>query len=628
MKQIHSIRQKDLSELEDNGKFISALEAKLSGQEEKQSESKLQSVLKQQLNEARKEKVTLRERSVELTRNIDSIEDELIRKCSTMKSVHEKFSSELKVAKKIISAVQAKLAGVQQIQSEVKLQCVLRQQINEARQEKATLEERSNELACLADTIEGELIRQCADIESELKKLSSELEAKEKIVSDLAAKLSGLEEINIVQKQQVHEVSEEDSEIGTEKSVLKNQLDTARHETTTLEEKIEELSQKLGKLNTILKSFIKRLRSMREKFSFKLEETGKIISDLDAKLLGLEDNQSERKNKFEGIKVEHLYSKDRDEVKEKKKIISHIEEKLSCLEKEESELKIHGMDDIRDRSPYSGDKIGQKVRWSRKKLRGPLQGKKFKHVRGLIFHRDKLLVCDLENSIVYILNQDYTCEKMLGSFSHSFPKPFQPRSIAVSQDKLYFILDVGNLQIIVCDHHDNIINKIMLPTDSDPRRIALVNGFVLITDVKYHRVLKYSQGGQYIAEVGGKGVGQTQFNNPFFVAVNSRDVIMVSDCDNHCIKCFDTEFNYLYQFSQYNNGQLFRPRSIAIDCEDNVYVCDAGNKRIVQCRSDGTWIRNHFEWVVDRPWYIAVANDCDRVAASGYQPNEITVFSQ
>ncbi|XP_070573222.1 uncharacterized protein [Ptychodera flava] len=226
--------------------------------------------------------------------------------------------------------------------------------------------------------------------------------------------------------------------------------------------------------------------------------------------------------------------------------------------------------------------------WSRRTLKGH-QGHKFKYVRGLAFHNDKLLVCDSGNNIVHILNKDYTCEKELGSFSGQFAKPFQPQSIAVSQDNLYFILDDSNVQIVVCNQNNKVIRIITLPTNSDPWCIALVKGFVIVTEVNGHRVMKYSQTGQYIAEClgGHQDDRQTRFNYPYFVAVNSRDVIMVSDCLNHCIKCFDAQFNFLYQYGHRGQGdsQLWNPDSIAVDGANHVYVCDRHNAHRGEKRS-------------------------------------------
>ncbi|XP_070558800.1 tripartite motif-containing protein 2-like [Ptychodera flava] len=271
-------------------------------------------------------------------------------------------------------------------------------------------------------------------------------------------------------------------------------------------------------------------------------------------------------------------------------------------------------------------------RWSRRTLKGH-QGHKFKDVRGLAFHNDKLLVCDSDNNIVHILNQDYTCEKELGSFSGQFAKPFKPWSIAVSQDNLYFILDESNVQLVVCDQNNKVIRIITLPANSDPWCIALVKGFVIVTDVNGHRVLKYSLDGMYIGEFGRRRDGHTKFNLPYFVAVNSRDVIMVSDNGNHCIKCFDTQFNYLYKYGHRSTGnaQLWSPQSIAVDGADNVYVCDEGNDRISIWSEDTTWLHHLFHRELRWPRYIAVTADGDRIAGvsgSSRSWNEIVVFSK
>ena len=69
----------------------------------------------------------------------------------------------------------------------------------------------------------------------------------------------------------------------------------------------------------------------------------------------------------------------------------------------------------------------------------PKPGQKFKDPRGMVFHGDQLVVCDPDNNIVQILNEDYTCDKVLGNFDgHSWVKKFWPFSVAVYKD-IYFI---------------------------------------------------------------------------------------------------------------------------------------------------------------------------------------------
>ncbi|XP_070548285.1 tripartite motif-containing protein 2-like [Ptychodera flava] len=268
--------------------------------------------------------------------------------------------------------------------------------------------------------------------------------------------------------------------------------------------------------------------------------------------------------------------------------------------------------------------------WSKFTLegQGPSPGQKFNNPCGLTFHNDKLLVCDKDNNVVQILNQDYTCEKVLGSFSGQLAKPFKPQSVVVSQDNHFYILDDNNLQIIVCDQNHKVIRIITLPGDTNPWCVALLKGFVLVTDAKGHRLLKYTTNGQYVAEIGSYGNGRTEFDWPRFVDVNSRGVIMMSHCFNHCIKCFDAQLNFLYQYGHCGNGnsQLLYPQSIAVDGADNVFVCDKGNARISMWRGDGTWRRHLFQDEVYRPVYIAVSRD--RICVRGLHDKHITVFSK
>ncbi|XP_070572402.1 tripartite motif-containing protein 3-like [Ptychodera flava] len=274
--------------------------------------------------------------------------------------------------------------------------------------------------------------------------------------------------------------------------------------------------------------------------------------------------------------------------------------------------------------------FGIPEKWTKIMLgsQSPKTEHKFNNTKGLAFHKDRLIVCDKGNNIVQILNQEYARENVLGSFSGRFAKPFQPQSVAVSQDNLYFILDDSNLQIVVCDQRNEISSIITLPHDTKPWCIALVKTYVLVTDVNGHRLLMYSLDGQYIAKVGSQH-GRSQFSYPYFVAVNSQDAIMVSDSFNHCIKCFDIDLKYKYKYGSLGkgDGQLRWARDIDLDQDDNVYLCDSENDRIVKWSSDGKWICNLFKRDISHPQYIAVTATGDRIAI-GWGGNEIAVFSK
>ncbi|XP_070571952.1 tripartite motif-containing protein 2-like [Ptychodera flava] len=271
----------------------------------------------------------------------------------------------------------------------------------------------------------------------------------------------------------------------------------------------------------------------------------------------------------------------------------------------------------------------QNCKWSMRILKSQVgqQGKEFKLLGDYVFHKEKLIVCNRGHNIAQVLDKDYSCEKEFGPFSGQFEKPFKPRSVAVSSDNLYFFLDEKNIQIVICDNNCKIVRIITLPRGVDPFCIVLVKRFVLVTDIRGHRVLKYTQDGEYITEVGGRGHGQKEFITPYFVAVNSKDVIMVTDYGNRCVKCFDSEFNYLNEYSHLG-GQLYSVCSIAVDGNDNVYIGDDVNCKVVKLSSDGKWICNLFEGELASPFYLAVTAAGDRIISMGTPKTKLRVFTK
>ncbi|XP_070577455.1 uncharacterized protein [Ptychodera flava] len=584
-------------------------------------------------------------------------------------------------------------ARVSEKDSKIDLQnSVLKHQLDEATKGKATLEEQITDLTQKLDSNEKSFMRQIqsmrdtfssdleekektiSDLEAMRETFSSELEEKEKIIRDLEAKLAILGHQHSKDSEDVKEITDTRMDFALTKTNIPRMDDQmskpemARRDNSEMETATS-TQPKTGREGSEMEATthaqpwmpgeVGRKDTKNVPIAFLSERPEHEKEGQVAKLEKEQKHEKHGKKDSSGIfsrMLKLLYGtggKDKTNSsaamsgskEERSGLVAALGEELPISEmssgtvipfstEEQTGLIAVGRGKLssgpKSSEMFSGTKMthGKSGRWSRRTLKGH-QGHKFKFVKGLAFHTGKLLVCDSDNNIVHILNQDYTCEKELGSFTGQFAKPFKPESIAVSQDNLCFILDDNNMQIVVCDQDNKVIKIISLPTDSDLGCIALVKGFVIVTQVKSHRVLKYSQDGQFIAQVGGQGDGKTQFTHPRFVTVNSRNVIMVSDYGNHCIKCFDAEFNYLFQFGRHGrgDGQLFFPRSIALDGADNIYVCDHGNGRISVWSRDGSWTRHLFQDVMSLPQFMAVTADGDRIAVCGSPFKEIIVFS-
>ncbi|XP_070567700.1 tripartite motif-containing protein 2-like [Ptychodera flava] len=434
--------------------------------------------------------------------------------------------------------------------------------------------------------------------------------------------------------------------------IMQGQLDESRQERDTFKEQTRLLTQELERTESALTKQQVATDAMREIFHAELTETQTKLQQTEAKL-SARKNDMESENREKQITASE--SEDRDNSALHHSTISKDtgDESVQADDTSVSETKPTDVSDDMfvgmatdeqttihiDKEDYGGfasdhgastGSVGTAAEgnWKMKLLEGhPSQpGQVFIKATGVAFHGDQLMVCYPDNHIIQILDKDYAFLRVIGSFTGQFTKPFRPLDVAIAHSNLIFINERGNSQVVVCDESNTVVRVISPLKEVSIYGIALMLRYLLLTDVKGHRLLKYTQDGEYVSEVGSKGSGNTEFDWPWSVVVNSNNVIMVSDCHNHCIKCFDSSLQFLYKLGTpgSGDGQLDWPCSIAVDKDDNVYVCDGSNDRIVKWRSDGKWICNLFQGEVQNPLHIAVT--ADRIAITEVKSNTVKVF--
>ncbi|XP_070547612.1 tripartite motif-containing protein 2-like [Ptychodera flava] len=216
---------------------------------------------------------------------------------------------------------------------------------------------------------------------------------------------------------------------------------------------------------------------------------------------------------------------------------------------------------------------------------------------------DELVVADMDNHRVQILNWDGKCRKVL-SFS-TFSRPFEPSNVAVSTEGIYFITDIANGQIVVCDGDSHLLTTFGHEESLKPDGVALTkDGFVIVSDLQKaaHCLRKYTVDGRHVAVYGRYGTGPGEFNCPSSLAVNSQNQILVSDGDNNRIQVLDTEGCYV---SSFGGDQLSGPGGIDVDFDDNVYVCDDAAK-VLKYDKQGKFLETVVQEADIVPFYVSV----------------------
>ena len=106
-------------------------------------------------------------------------------------------------------------------------------------------------------------------------------------------------------------------------------------------------------------------------------------------------------------------------------------------------------------------------------------------------------------------------------------------------------------------------------------------GNCYVADTCNHRVVVFTEDGQYLRQFGKEGEGQGELKYCYSLAIDS-DIVYVADTDNHRISVFTTDGTYITSFGTEGNGpgQFRHPCGVTTDENGCVYISDYDNGRV------------------------------------------------
>ena len=127
------------------------------------------------------------------------------------------------------------------------------------------------------------------------------------------------------------------------------------------------------------------------------------------------------------------------------------------------------------------------------------------------------------------------------------------------------------------------------------------------------RVQVFSPAGKWLRQWGGQGYGPGEFLRPRALAIDGDDQIYVADSGTHRIQVFSTEGKLLRTWGTRGAGpgELAYPFDVAIGPDGSVFVCEYGNHRVQKFTKDGqplaTWGESgRRPGQLFNPWALAV----------------------
>jgi DNA-binding beta-propeller fold protein YncE len=157
-----------------------------------------------------------------------------------------------------------------------------------------------------------------------------------------------------------------------------------------------------------------------------------------------------------------------------------------------------------------------------------------------------------------------------------------PVGIGTDRKGNIFVADTRNHRVQVFNRKGRFKLSIPITEDGEPVRpidvaVDAKRKLIFVTGNNNHKVMTYGVKGSLINDWGGNGDAVGQFRYPATIALMANDRIGVVDVLNTRAQVFKYNGDHSIQIGDWGvlPGQLFRPKGIAVDKDQRVYISDS-----------------------------------------------------
>jgi len=162
-----------------------------------------------------------------------------------------------------------------------------------------------------------------------------------------------------------------------------------------------------------------------------------------------------------------------------------------------------------------------------------------------------------------------------------------PQHLAFDSENNVYVTDLGNSRVQKFDSTGNFLTEWGNRGSSDgefghPTGIAVSDEFVFVVDNKNHNIQKFTLDGEFVSKWGGFGKDNGFFKSPRGITVSDDESVYVVDSGNARIQKFTLDGEFISGFGQSGKrgGNFVTPVDIAIN-SDKIYVTDPNQNKII-----------------------------------------------
>ncbi len=202
--------------------------------------------------------------------------------------------------------------------------------------------------------------------------------------------------------------------------------------------------------------------------------------------------------------------------------------------------------------------------------------KPIKKPYGIAVHSGKIYICDTGLGLLDIIDFDKN------TFDYFDPQGIGklklPLNCFVDEDGMIYVADGVRLQVVVFDEKGNYVDAFGDADKFKPTDVFVSGNKIWVANIKNNKIHVYDKASRkFLYSLPEAEQGEPGFlYSPANIFVTS-DKVYVSDMGDFKIKIFTHDGKYLSSVGSNGTsaGQFMRPKGIAVDKEENLYVVDA-----------------------------------------------------
>jgi DNA-binding beta-propeller fold protein YncE len=188
---------------------------------------------------------------------------------------------------------------------------------------------------------------------------------------------------------------------------------------------------------------------------------------------------------------------------------------------------------------------------------------------------------------VFVFDPQGKTRSVFGSLKHGEGFFKRPTGIAIDREThRVYVTDTLADQVFILDADGRVLRSFGRRGEERgkfnfPIEVQVKNGVVMVVDAMNFRVQLFDRDGNFQSQIGTSGDPAGGIYRPKGIAIDSENHIYVVDSELGLVQVFAREGRLLYRFGNGTNfGQFLLPAGLFIDRNDRVYLVDSYNRRV------------------------------------------------